>query len=259
MPVALLEHLAASIWHRIADGDRLAVRQGEETLTDYVLLELKRANHPQIQVIKTNKAEEKRKGTDWEWWIGGPRLGWIRFAVQAKRAYGQNYSALKHWVGKKPAGDWQLDILRRYAQRVQAIPLYCLFNHIPQTPVAQSGWNCALPFQPEQLGCTVTPAAVIHHAVHTYGHRNFPAIHTDPRSTPWRCLLRCQNHRAVYADPARGVACYGEVPRIWPSLPRALSMAREIGQLEQAPEDLYPSEIAGLHPPHIIVVDISDL
>ena len=158
MPEKLFETLAGAVWLRIHDGEQLGIRQGEETLTDYVLLEMKRARPAGVRVIKTPKDKERNTGTDWEWWIGSPKLGWIRYAVQAKKAKGQNYGSLAHRVGKGPAKKLQIDILEDYASLVNAVPMYCLFNHIASVSVASKGWQCQLPTDLAQLGCTVTPS-----------------------------------------------------------------------------------------------------
>ena len=83
--VDLFESIASSTWQRIHWGNFYKISQGEETITDLNLLELARANCPEVKVIKTAKNKEKYQGTDWEWWIGNKRLGWLRYAVQAKK------------------------------------------------------------------------------------------------------------------------------------------------------------------------------
>jgi hypothetical protein len=84
-PSELLEELARNTWHRIVDGHRLRIRQGETTITDYLLLEIERANSPRIKSIKTSIRKEANQGTDWEWWVGSSSEGWIQYAIQAKR------------------------------------------------------------------------------------------------------------------------------------------------------------------------------
>lgn len=80
---SVLECLSVDTWERLRDSIDLGIRFGEETITDLLLLDLKRKNPPRTRVLQTPKSKEKDQGTDWEWWIGSPRLRWLRFAVQA--------------------------------------------------------------------------------------------------------------------------------------------------------------------------------
>ena len=90
--VSVFESLAADTWKRLRDAQHLDVRFGEESVTDLVLLELKRKRHPGLQVLQTNKNVESTQGTDWEWWLGSDSQGWLRLAVQAKRLSDANES-----------------------------------------------------------------------------------------------------------------------------------------------------------------------
>ena len=85
LAVKLLESLAKQTWDRIKDGYELEISQGEETITDLNLLEIKRSGIRSFQVVKLTKAEEAIKGIDWEWWIGSESQGWLRYAIQAKK------------------------------------------------------------------------------------------------------------------------------------------------------------------------------
>ena len=85
----ILETLAKATWERIFFGEVLDCSQGEETITDINLLDIKRAatsgGYTGMHILKTNKADEAKFGIDWEWWIGSHLGGWWRYAVQAKK------------------------------------------------------------------------------------------------------------------------------------------------------------------------------
>ena len=97
---------------------------GRSGADDYLLLELARARHPGLAILETPIDREPGQGTDWEWLIGSPSLGWLRYAVQAKRVDypGGRYSALGHTVD----GTAQVDILLSYAALNDGRPVVLL-------------------------------------------------------------------------------------------------------------------------------------
>jgi len=256
VPVSVFESLAERVWWRIMDGENLGVRQGEETLTDHVLLELKRANPSSVVVWKTPKKLESKTGTDWEWWIGSNTIGWIRYAVQAKKVRDHKYKHIAHSIGKPPNKRRQIDVLDQYARTVNAVPLYCLFNHVDHS-AAQAGWRCSLSFDPPQLGCTVTPSSVVRTAINTPGKRTFEFIHSDPKTLPWRCLVRCPAIRQVYRAPQIGKAHFGVKPVIWRNHP-VFAQSNKQGQIVEMPSEFYPDSAVPFAPRHVVIVDIGD-
>jgi hypothetical protein len=156
-PSELLEDLARRTWHRILDGHFWDIRQGETTISDYLLLEIARAKSPSIEIIKTSIRKEANQGTDWEWWVGSPRRGWIRYAIQAKRLGfpSGRYETLRH---KVDSTSFQVDILINYAKDNNAVPLYCFYNAINKSFPKQYWHCCSNPFELEQLGCTLARA-----------------------------------------------------------------------------------------------------
>lgn len=240
------------------DGHNLEVRQGEVALTDYLLLEIARARLPSIRLVKTPQNQESSRGTDWEWWIGSHRAGWLRYAVQAKRLLFPKdlYDALGHKVLRRR----QVDILIDYARANRAVPLYCFYN-CTNEPNAKQYWHCNLPFELEQFGCTVAPARVVKTALARRGQRTFQFIHGDPRVLPWRCLVRCPYMLSVYQAGRSGQAPFpllGENERvvIHAGLPRQLEIGLETGELREFEPDFFqgPSEY---YPRHLAVIDLT--
>lgn len=186
MSQELLEDLAKHVWDRIGHGERLGIRQNEETLTDNVLLDIAMSESPYIQVIKFDKNQEKETGADWEMVIQTRRQNWRRYAVQAKRINGKSYKQLRHKVGD----ELQVDLLESYAKEVGAIPLYCLFNHMKDVDVnPHAHWHCLKEFELKQLGCSIALSRTIKSAVPRYNSKTFDTIHTPVSTMPWRCLL----------------------------------------------------------------------
>ena len=190
---AILESLARDTWERLRDARALGIRFGEETLTDLLLLELKRLGSGQIRIIQTPKSIEKTSGTDWEWWVRAPgNAGWYRFAIQAKKLdpKSNRYERLRHRVGPL----LQLDLLKQYARKHSAIPLYCFFNHVDNFDDAKlkQVWRCCEEKRElEQLACTIVPLPVIEWVATPRLSKSFSAVHSHRGAVPWRCLLKC--------------------------------------------------------------------
>lgn len=223
--IKLLEALAEQTWDRIKDGYELGISQGEETITDFNLLEIKRAGITEIKVAKTSKDDEAIRGIDWEWWIGSNSLGWLRYAVQAKKISvpSQRYESLKHEVN----GILQIDLLDVYAKKVSAIPLYCFYNY-SKDPIPNEHWQCGIQYQEKQLGCTVTPSSTVRHAINSWGCRNFDFVHKKHDTIPWRCLLKCPRVLDIYSGRSTDIG-FNNV-RVYRALPTYLASAITDGQ-----------------------------
>lgn len=260
----ILESLARDTWERLRDSIGLDIRFGEETITDLLLLDLKRQGPGGSRVIQTPKHNEKHTGTDWEWWIGTPRIGWLRFAVQAKKMNLKNYryDSLSHKVG----GTLQIDLLERYATSNDAIPIYCLYNYIPTVRKSKS-WQCCKQFEVEQLACTITPSHVVKKAINTRGTRNFHSLHSNKQTLPWRCLADCPKRRKhsylpqISKDTLKEFIPWDDLDselRIYESLPKEINLGRETGRIESFPVDFYSQEVS-LYPRRVLVFELDSL
>lgn len=257
---ASLEDLAKDTWERLRDSRDLQIRFGEETVTDLVLLELKRRKDAGIHIIQTDKHKESISGTDWEWWLGSPRVGWLLFAIQAKRLTlsSSRYDQLNHRVGT----DKQIDLLEKYAKEHKAIPMYCLFN-FADAPATTRAWQCCQGFQEEQLACTMVPSRVIREALAGRGRRTFSRIHSSPQCLPWRCLARCPKVLALYTQD-RGAdspqppqeSIFGGPVVIHDSLPGPIQGAREVGYLALADRG-QSTEAQRMQPRQIVVLELT--
>jgi hypothetical protein len=255
--VSVLESLAADTWERLRDAQELDVRFGEETVTDLVLLELKRKRHPGLLVLQTNKFVESTQGTDWELWFGSDSQGWLRLAVQAKRLNVSTgrYAALAHETG----GQQQIDVLERFAKANGAVPLYCLFNFTEMADLAT--WHCCQTPVQSQLGCTLAPSSVIREALENRGHRTFQSIHTDRRTRPWRCLAKCSRFKSPKRESnsllsaGDGIAeLLGEDVKVYPRLPAAIQRARTEGGVISELTNFYGVDDR-VAPSHVIILD----
>ena len=127
-PVQILEELAARTWRQIEASESLVVPYAEESITEANNLSMRAARIPELLVVPVSKRKEAIYGLDWTWFIGSDQKGWWKYAVQAKRIdNSRKYPQIRYMV----RGRLQSNILREYALRQQAIPLYCLYNFEP--------------------------------------------------------------------------------------------------------------------------------
>ena len=257
------EALGRWVWDTIRLSEKLHIRQGEETITDTILLEIERQRYPNIRVIQTPKHLEVEKGTDWEWYVGANRYGWVRFAIQAKKlkvASGR-YESLSDRAGTSPTADLQAKVLRDYADaNAGVIPLYSFYNYFPSATQA-THWHCPLTFEQRLLGWTVTPLRIVEHALVTHGGKSFDAIHRRTNTLPVRCLFCCPALIMQYLIPSSTGAVgsfLGEPFQKLARLPQEIVLAAERGSIETFSLDFYNPEI-GIFPRRIMVVDVSEL
>jgi hypothetical protein len=186
------QNLAASVWNRSLQSYQLGIPLGEQGITDYLLIELALLRSRNIRIGIVSGALEARIGCDWEWWIGSGATGWIRYAIQAKKYYfnKSRYEKLSHVTG---AGQLQIDLLENYAIHANAVPLYCLYNYFDQVN-ALMHWHCQQPFREEFLGCSLASIQTIRAAIANRGQKSFDAVHRQPSTLPWHCIVCCHPH-----------------------------------------------------------------
>jgi hypothetical protein len=248
-PYELFEVLAGKTWRSIERFSRNRIHLGEDAITSNNLDALASAG-PACVFLEDTRAQESTKGCDFELWIGSSHMGWRRYAVQAKKIQvsSSRYASLAHEVAGVP----QIDILDTYARANRALAIYCFYNHATKP----YKWNCNLPLEVEQLGCSVTPSSIVRAAIATHGARNFTHIHSQQETLPWRCILRCPN---FVSKAARGHPGWPSLAGSFhPKLPAALLRLRaQPGQIsfEDQP-DLFNSEIQ-FRPQWVGIVDVS--
>ena len=195
-PLTLFENIARTTWEWLGEARQRKLSFSEETITDIAALQIAGAALNQVKIAKVSKFEEKRYGIDWMWFIGNPRQGYRRYAVQAKKVTldtSTNFSyRLRRRVSRMPGSKFQIQRLERFARIARAVPLYCFYNNV-DSALATKHWHCLrYPSQPDdirQMGCTVVPLDVVQEVHKPYRNKNFCAVHRDKRSIPWRCLF----------------------------------------------------------------------
>ena len=206
-PVTLFEKIARTTWEWLGEARERKLGFSEETVTDITALQIAEVPSSQVKIAKATRQEERRCGIDWMWFIGNPRQGYSRYAVQAKKvtlSTSTNFSyRLRYRVSRIPGLEFQIEVLERFARRARATPLYCFYNNVGPF-LATRHWHCrAYPNPPDdirQMGCTIVPLDAVLEVHKPQRRKDFSAVHRDERSLPWRCLF----HRACLAAAFHG-------------------------------------------------------
>ncbi|MCY4354250.1 MAG: hypothetical protein OXC09_05625 [Truepera sp.] len=201
----LFESLAGTTWDWLGHARKVKLAISEDSVTDITELEIATAGLNGIKVTRVTKQEESRYGFDWMWFIGNRDQGYIRYAVQAKKIILNTSGSYNYRIRHKSG--LQIVALKRFANCVGAIPLYCFYNNV-DTSTAVRHWHCFQQPDVRQMGCTLVPLDAVE-IVHKPGHRkDFTAIHQDQRAIPWRCLFHPSCVSALIHRRAVGSADY---------------------------------------------------
>ena len=143
--LTLFEYIARTTWEWLGQARQLKLSFSEETVTDIAAPQIAGAASNQVKVSKTTRQQEKLYGIDWMWFIGNPRQGYSRYAVQAKKITldsSANFSyRLRRRVSRIPGSEFQMERLEQFAMRARAIPLYCFYNNV-NSALATGYWHC---------------------------------------------------------------------------------------------------------------------
>lgn len=199
---------------------------GEESITDYRILQLKRMCPQEITVIKFSKKKEAAAGADWEWWFGC-NGEWFGMRVQAKRLDipRLEYIHLDHTIGKTSV--LQVDKLIESAKTNDLYALYCFYNYW-NTPT-QFPWPCGTFMPKDELwGAAIADAQKVKAKI---DNKQKSLADVLPISMPLSCLACCHGNaddlsNSTLPHRARGIAlalnrvgATANVPRLVPSLP----------------------------------------
>lgn len=257
------EKLSKEVWKNIFLAKKYGILYGEETITDYLLLELSKLDLFNIRILQLPKVEEANKGADWEWFVGSKHYGWIRFAIQAKKLNLKDgsYSSLNHKVGKPPNQSSQFAILEKYSKTNKVIPFYSFYNYFEQAEVPRH-WHCSEPFDKELLGWTFTTLSNVKKALSTRGHRKFDNIHKYEKTLPIRCLFKCPRFVGLYQNNPNDDEDIGsffgvKVNRL-EKLPNELVDAKEVRELKSFPSELFDTEF-NKYPKRMAIIELTNL
>lgn len=190
--VTLLEGLSEDVWQRLRLSRTLGISQGEETLTDILVLDVARfarRGGTRTVVTKCPKHLEPETGIDVYWSIGSPRRGWYSLALQAKRldCEGRYYTAMYGREGHK-----QLAALEKFGALMGVWSGYLLYNYVDHDEggVAAQGHCPDAGMRAPLMGCTVTPASNVRGVLDSPRScpKSFAEIHKHEETIPLRCI-----------------------------------------------------------------------
>lgn len=261
MIVKKLEELSQKIWIDIKLSAHYKTIYGEETISDLALLDLAKLNLPNIKIVQTSKPDEAVQGTDWEWFVGSDKLGWIRLVMQAKKLNfkSHRYNSLKHKVGKGQDTILQSGLLRKYARSLGAVPFYTFYNHFPGAKKAHH-WHCQDPFRMESLGWTCTPLKNIENIISSSekGTRNFDKIHRMADTIPISSLFSSAEFKKAITEPTGAGNLFGEPFFKQPTLPAEFML----DHFQEAPSTKLTGRYAlndfGLYPKRLAIFELNE-
>lgn len=138
------------IWTALRNARLHKSKIGEESITDFFVLELKKASKGTYFIDSFTRPQEKITGADWELWFTGPTKKWVGLRVQAKviSIDGKRYSQLHY---KRKDGTYQIDQLVADAKKHKATPIYCLYSYWRATEAGKISWPCGTVKRKESL------------------------------------------------------------------------------------------------------------
>jgi len=216
---------AQVIGRNLRDGENHGIRQGEEGITERVLLDLAK-KIPELRIDSFSHPEECRNGADWEWWLSDGSDRWFHWVVQAKKwrptpaaNKGGNYK-IDHIIPS--SGDQQIDLLTKYARTTGASAVYVLYH--PAARVSYRDHRCC-------QGPSGDRITAIRAETFTRRFRDtltgVPLADVRPFALPWSCLTDYRGRglpahsrssrqtRAVQPEQASGLpAGHGPSPSV---------------------------------------------
>jgi hypothetical protein len=168
---------------------------GEETITETLLLDLKRRHPTSVMLKSFNKHDEAQNGADWEWWFIDSRVSQgFPMRVQAKRL-AKNATTfrdlLTYQAGCAPQP--QIDMLISEAALENMVPIHCFY--LEQNVLTRPSWTSYHKYltSGRERGCWVGLSALISQK----GSANLRGLQT--LLFPWH-LLVCPGNAAKGAN-----------------------------------------------------------
>ncbi|MEW8524845.1 MAG: DUF6615 family protein [Candidatus Thiodiazotropha endolucinida] len=131
-------------WDRLREARSLNYQVGEESITDFLVLNIKKWGKGKIVVDTFTRHKEAVNGSDWEWWFTGPSGKWLGMRIQAKvlNLISEKYEHLHH----NNKNGQQVDLLVSDAKINGLVPLYCMYTNWKPGDY-QASWKC-ITFKP---------------------------------------------------------------------------------------------------------------
>lgn len=131
---------ANSTWCLLRQARKVMHQLKETTITDLLILNLKKDLTNEILIKDFSPHEESRTGADWEWWFRGRYGNWLGFRVQAKIInISSNEFKELHYQNKNGIQcDHLINNSVNYSPTL--IPIYCLYANFKPKDI-NGVWN----------------------------------------------------------------------------------------------------------------------
>ncbi len=120
------------IWRSLRQAQRLGTKIGEESVTDFFLLNLRKEATSKIKIKSFIKHDEAKNGSDWEWesewWFTGPSDQWLGMRIQAK-VISLKTDRYEYLHRSKQGTTPQVETLITAAMKDNKVPVYCLYSY----------------------------------------------------------------------------------------------------------------------------------
>ena len=191
MLCGVVQKKSSWIWNTLRTARLHESKVGEESITDFLVLELKKAAKDAYYINSFTRPQEKISGADWELWFTGQSGAWIGLRVQAKviSLAGTRFPQLHY---KQKDGTHQIDRLISDAQKHNAVPLYCLYCSWPTGSVGKLQWPCGSVKKNVRLfGASILSVA----AVKSLKASNDDSLKSVAKCmSPFHCIFCCQGY-----------------------------------------------------------------
>ena len=114
-------------FHRSRGNFSRGLNIGEDTITDFVLMEVCKKLPHEVIAFKFSKRFEAEEGVDWEWWILSAS-GILGIRLQAKKLHFINGTYIYEHLDYRRNNQYQVDKLIQYATKEGLMPLYIFYN-----------------------------------------------------------------------------------------------------------------------------------
>ncbi len=178
---------AQKVWNWLKISHLTNIKISEESITDFILLDLQSKHPKEIITKKFSRFQESKIGADWEWWFNSGN-NWLGLSIQAKKLDVRN---LEYPELNKSKGEKQLDALinTSFSRKPKTIPLYVFYNYWTPYKYLPPGYCSFDESHLNILGCSIVYALKIKELL----NKNRNKLKDIARYMyPWSCLS-CYN------------------------------------------------------------------
>lgn len=190
--------MARVVWNSLSQARSVDIQIKEDTITDFLLLKMKRDYSDLLTIHDFSTREEAKTGADWEWWFTERRQRWLGFRVQAKIVnFKSNAFERLHYDNGLQC---QKLIDNAIADGVCRIPIYCLYHQYNAPNMLQKCSSIAGAEGYKTLGVSLVPAASVQALFNQKGSKPINDLHAlSANLHPWHRLV-CGLHGGINLD-----------------------------------------------------------